>query len=177
MSDGYTPVFQSVFRGTLHGKWPDIGLWLSLLAMADWRGEIDATPQYISAVTGLPVDEVEACIARFCSPDPHSRSQTSGGARLELIDPARGWGWRIVNIQKYRDKASGASQVADGRNAEKVRRYKERHRKTPKDTGGHPQTPTHTQTHTQTKILEGDGLSKKGPRGLIDQLTAEKRLR
>ncbi len=63
-----------------------------------------------------------------------------------LIDAARTWGWRVVNIQSYRDKASGRQQVIDGRNAEKVKRYKERHRKTPADTKGHRRTPTHTHT-------------------------------
>jgi hypothetical protein len=117
--------------------------------MADWRGEIDATQQYIATVTGLPLADVTACIERFCQPDPVSRSQAEGGARLVLIDPDRNWGWRVVNIQKYRDKASGKDQVEDGRNTEKVRRYKAR--KTPADTGGHRSTPTHTQTDTNTK--------------------------
>ena len=143
---GYTPLFGSLFRGTLCGRWPDIGLWPVLLAMADWRGEIDATQEYISTVTGLAVEEVVACIKRFCAPDPRSRYQVADGARLVLIDPARDWGWRVVNIQKYRDMASGQEQVADGRNAEKVRRYKERHRQTPADTAGHSRTPTHTHT-------------------------------
>lgn len=144
----------------MHGRWPDVGLWLCLLALADWKGEIDCTPQYIASVTGLSVDEVTACIERFMQPDVYSRSQAEEGRRLTLIDPVRNWGWRVVNIASYRKKASGTDQVTDGRNAAKVRRYKEG-RKTPKDTEGHHETPkdttehsetrTHTQTNTQTR--------------------------
>lgn len=144
MSNGYTPLFGSLTTGTLCGKWPDIGLWAIVLALADWQGVVDATPHYISNVTGLPVIEVKACMQRFCEPDPDSRSKVESGARLMLVDPQREWGWRVVNIQLYRDRASGKDQIMDGRNAEKVRRYKERHRQTPPDTGGHPGTPTHT---------------------------------
>lgn len=144
MSEGYTPLFGSLTRGTLCGKWPDIGLWPVILSLANWRGEIDATPQYISTVTGLALEEVVACLKRFCAPDPSSRSQECGGAKLVLLDPSRDWGWRVVNMQRYRDRASGRDQVADGRNAEKVRRYRERHRATPDDTGEHRATPPDT---------------------------------
>lgn len=145
---GYTPLFASLTRGTLCGKWPDIGLWPVLLSMTDWRGEIDATQQYIATVTGLSLDEVSACIERFCQPDHRSRSEDENGARLVLIDPSRDWGWRVVNIQKYRDRASGRDQVADGRNAEKVRRYKSR--QTPGDTGGHRGTPVDTHSYSDS---------------------------
>jgi hypothetical protein len=102
---GYTPVFSTVFTGTLHGRWPDTGLWLCLLAMADKHGLIDCTPQYIAGVTGLSAEDVIGCIERFTRPDPYSRSQDEEGRRLIPIDPARPWGWRIVNHGKYREKA------------------------------------------------------------------------
>jgi hypothetical protein len=139
---GYAPLFSSLTTGTLCGKWPDIGLWPIVLSLSDWRGVVDVTPDYLSRVTGLPLQEVVACMGRFCEPDPYSRSEAHEGRRLLLLEPdKRNWGWKIVNLQLYRDRASGQDQIADGRNAEKVRRYKERHRRTPADTGGHPETP------------------------------------
>ena len=158
---GYTPVFKSVFQGSLCGKYPDTAAWLMLLALADKNGEIDSTPQYISAITGMPVDILQECIERFMQPDPMSRTPDNDGRRLELIDPDRGWGWRLVNHGKYREKARQAAQsvrqIEDGRNAEKVRRYKERqvldttgHRETPQDTAGHRQTPPDTLSNANT---------------------------
>jgi hypothetical protein len=127
---GYTPLFDSLTSGTLFGRWPDIGLWPILLSMADWRGHVDHTPEYIAGVTGLGLPDVLACIERFCAPDPRSRSQENSGARLELIDPARNWGWRVVNHAKYREKARELNRTASGEAAEKQRRYRDRQRST-----------------------------------------------
>jgi len=147
-SNGYTPLFGSLTTGTLCGKWPDIGLWPIVLSLADKNGVVDVTHQYISTVTGLALSEVVECMKRFCQPDYGSRSSAESGARLLLLEDHREWGWQIVNHSLYRERArlmsQNNAQVADGRNAEKVRRYKERHPKTPADTAGHPQTPRDT---------------------------------
>jgi hypothetical protein len=62
---------------------------------------------------------------RFCSPDPYSRTDAEGGARLVLIDQEhRDWGWRVVNHGRYREKARKASfdaaRAEDGRNAQRM---------------------------------------------------------
>ena len=122
---GYTPVFDSLTKGTLCGRWPDIGLWPIVLSLADKNGIVDATPAYIASVTGLPLAEVTACLARFCQPDPGSRSQALDGARMRLLDAHRDWGWQIVNFHFYREKARKAAydaeRVASGANAERMR--------------------------------------------------------
>jgi hypothetical protein len=123
---GYTPLFSSIATGTLCGKWPDIGMWAFILSQADPRGILDVTPDYLARVTGLPMTEVVACMERFCSPDPYSRTATAGGARLELIDPQnRQWGWRVINHGQYREKArliaKDSERTASGRDAERKR--------------------------------------------------------
>lgn len=122
---GYTPVFDTVFQGSLCGRYPDTAAWLFLLALADKNGVVDMTPQYISSVTGMPVTELLGCIERFLEPDPYSRSSASQGRRLELIDPDRQWGWRIVNHGKYREKArlqsKNAREVAEGKNKARMK--------------------------------------------------------
>lgn len=121
---GYTPVFRSVFTGSLCGQWPDTAAWLCLLALADRHGVVDMTPQYIASVTGMPLAELTACIERFLQPDPMSRSAASGGRRLELLDPSRPWGWRIINFAHYREKArlaaKNAREVESGSNKERM---------------------------------------------------------
>lgn len=109
MSGGYTPLFASIVTGTLYGRWPDIGLWPIVLAIADRHGLVDVTPHYLAGATGLPVDDVIACMKRFCEPDPYSRSKADGGSRLVLLDDHRDWGWQVVNHSKYREKARKAS--------------------------------------------------------------------
>lgn len=125
-SMGYVPLFDSLTTGTLHGKWPDIGLWPVMLSMADRFGNIDVTPQYIAGVTGLPESEVIACLVRFCSPDPDSRTSAHGGRRLEPLEDGRKWGWHVVNHTKYREKARllarDSQRTASGMDAERKRK-------------------------------------------------------
>jgi hypothetical protein len=98
---------------------------------------------------------------RFCEPDPDSRSDAQEGRRLVLLKPEkRQWGWKIVNLQIYRERAGGQDQVEDGRNAEKVRRYKERHRQTPADTAGHQRTPPDTNSDSDS---DSDKIKNKNP--------------
>ena len=118
---GYVPLFESLTSGTLCGRWPDVGLWPIVLSLADRFGTVDVTVDYLSRITGLGVEDVRACMTRFCGPDPGSRSPDAGGARLILIDPTvRDWGWHVVNHGKYREKARKAAfdseRAADGRN-------------------------------------------------------------
>jgi hypothetical protein len=148
---GYTPLFDTLTSGTLCGRWPDIGLWAVVLSMSDRHGVVDVTPTYIASVTGLPVDDVAACMERFCQPDKYSRSQEADGARLRLIDPARPWGWLIVNHSKYREKARKSSydsaRTASGLDAERKRMSRD----VPT-----PPAPSRSQTETKTKTKTED---------------------
>lgn len=134
---GYAPLFDSLTTGTLYGRWPDIGLWPIVLSLADRHGVVDVTPQYLAGVTGLPLNEVTACMDRFCQPDSRSRSKAEKGARLVLIDPDRDWGWRVVNHAVYREKArlmgKAEQERSTGKNAERMR-----DRRGPPKTAGDP---------------------------------------
>lgn len=182
---GYTPLFQSLTTGTLCGRWPDIGLWPIVLSLANKSGEVDVTPAYLAGVTGLAIEEVVACMERFCAPDPYSRSTSDNGARLRLIDPdARKWGWVVVNHAKYREmarlKAKSAREVESGQNANRMQG-----RVSPPETAADrrspPQTAPHTQTHTQTQThIESKSAREGGdvPRRTIDGCEfVDKRLR
>jgi hypothetical protein len=125
-SSGYAPLFSSLTTGTLCGKWPDIGLWAIVLSLKDRSGIVDVTPDYLSRVTGLDLQDVLSCMARFCEPDPYSRSSSEDGRRLVLIEPERrNWGWRVVNSGLYREKARlqnrDAFRTESGADAERKR--------------------------------------------------------
>lgn len=121
---GYTPLFDSLTRGTLCGRWPDIGLWPIVLSLGDKNGVVDVTAEFLASVTGLALGDVLACMKRFCEPDLCSRSQDFEGARLRLIDEHRSWGWEIVNHGKYKEKArlqsKSAREISAGTNAERM---------------------------------------------------------
>ena len=133
---GYTPLFDTLTKGTLCGRWPDIGLWPVVLSLTDKNGVVDCTPAYIAGVTGLALDDVIACMKRFCQPDPYSRTQDHNGARLELLDAHRDWGWRVVNHGKYREKARKAAydseRTSSGKDADRKRHEREASREVPR---------------------------------------------
>lgn len=138
---GYAPLFDSLTTGTLCGRWPDIGLWPIVLCLKDKHGVVDVTPQYIAGVTGLPLEEVVACMKRFCEPDPYSRSGSEGGARLKLLEDHRDWGWVVVNHEKYRERARLMSkserEVESGENQKRLKGKTAAHRRSPPENAAH----------------------------------------
>jgi hypothetical protein len=125
MAGGYTPVFSSVFTGSLYGRYPDTAAWLFLLALADKHGNVDMTAEFIAGSTGMPLADLKACIERFMQPDPASRSSAHEGRRLIPIDPQRAWGWTIVNHSLYKEKArlmgKAERERESGTNAQRMR--------------------------------------------------------
>lgn len=123
---GYTPVFDSVYAGTLCGRWPTTAVWVTLLPLCDKHGHIDLSYQAIAALTGWPMDLLQQGITELMQPDPGSRSNAEEGRRLILLDPAqRNWGWRVVNHGLYREKARKLQydneRTASGKDAERKR--------------------------------------------------------
>lgn len=169
---GYVPLFDSLTKGTLCGKWPDVGLWAIVLSLSDRHGIVDVTPDYLARVTGLPVDDVTACMTRFCEPDPNSRSTAEGGARLTLLDPNRSWGWWVVNHGKYREKArlqaKDASRTASGEDADRKRHQRE----TSPDV---PRRPPESHMSPRLPLSDSDSDSKKQirPQESKSELSAE----
>lgn len=171
---GYNVTFETIFEGSLCGKWPDLSVWTTLLAMKDHRGYIDKTPTYIHRVTGIPLDLLNECIERFMAPDPHSRTKTDDGRRLRLIDPERPWGWVVINHQQYNERArriaSHRREVDSGANAERMAARRAANSgnsgNSGKETGGDRRGPSETrslnsQLSTNNSKTEEDLSAKK----------------
>ena len=169
---GYTPLFQSITTGTLCGKWPDIGLWPIVLSLSDQHGIVDVTHQYLSTITGLPLQEVTDCMTRFCEPDPQSRTRDSDGRRLMLVDPERCWGWKIVNHRKYSEKVrlmhKNAREVESGKN--KARLSTAADRRSPPQTAPQAQAQSQSQKQRARKRAPADYMPSES---LLDGLCAE----
>lgn len=170
---GYTPLFSSLTTGTLCGKWPDLGLWPIVLSLADRHGEVDVTVAYLTRITGLPAEEVCACMGRFCEGDPDSRSSEEGGARLVLVEPEnRNWGWRIVNHGKYREKArlmaKDAARTESGADAERKRAQ----RNSPDVPRSPPASPSQTRLNKTKQDTLKKPLSRLVPASFHDDVIA-----
>ena len=145
---GYTPAFDTLYAGTLYGKWPAAAVWASLLPLVSRHGTIDYSFEAIAGMTGWPMELLKRGIEDLCQPDPASRSSAEEGRRLVLIDEGRTWGWRVVNHGLYREKARkqfhNEAAVNSGANAERMKTRRDQTR--PDATDSHTQTHTHTQT-------------------------------
>jgi hypothetical protein len=196
---GYTPVFDSVFHGTLCGKWPTLPVWLTILPMADRNGHIEMSYQAMSTLTGWPVDLLKQAMAELTAPDPESRSEAEEGRRLVLIDPEnRSWGWRVVNHGKYRERARkqawDAERTSSGKDAERKRVSRGTSRDVPtspdasrlsplSDTNTDTNTDKHTRSVRETEDVAPEPfarLRESYPPGLYgdnDWLLAEREIR
>lgn len=118
---GYTPVFGSIYTGTLYGRWPAAAVWATLLPLFNRHGELDMSIEALCGMTGWPRNLLEKGIAQLMEPDARSRTEGSEGRRLAPIDPNRSWGWKAVNHGKYAEKARKmarqAEETASGRDA------------------------------------------------------------
>lgn len=100
----YGKLFSSALDGSLatRGPWQAIAVWPWILCLCDREGYLDMTAEALARRTTFPLEIVTTALEALTSPDPHSRTPDCDGRRLEPIDPARAWGWRVVNYAKYR---------------------------------------------------------------------------
>ena len=118
----YGKIFSSMFEGSLYGNSDAIITMMLLIVLSDKEGNVDMTPQAISARTSIPLDTISKGIAFLEKPDPNSRTLDEEGRRLVRLDSHREWGWNIVNYIKYRELRSSEER------REYWRQYKQKRR-------------------------------------------------
>jgi hypothetical protein len=96
---GFTKLFNSILDSTI---WQEPNgtriLWITMLAMSDSRGEVQASVPGLARRAGIDLEECQAGLECLASPDMHSRTQTDEGRRIRQIDG----GWALINHGKYR---------------------------------------------------------------------------
>lgn len=100
MSFTFTKLFSGLTESTVWVEpYPTRILWVSMLSWADKRGRVFGSIPGIARRAGINMDEAEAALVSFMSPDRHSRTPEHEGRRIEKIDG----GWRLLNYAKYRE--------------------------------------------------------------------------
>lgn len=120
-------IFAQMYDGTLVSNWKALVTFQQMIVLCGPDGVIDMTPSAIAVRTGIPLRVIKEGVAELESADPQSRTPDAEGRRIERLDEHRAWGWRIVNYRKYRLMAD--SETVRKQNAERSRRYRERHAK------------------------------------------------
>ena len=121
MDMAYTKLFSSIVTSTIWVE-PDRTriVWITMLAICDKNGEVQASIPGLARLAGVPVEDCEQAISKFLSPDPYSRTPDDEGRRIEKIDG----GWALLNHAKYRNMAS--KEEVKTANCERQKRYREK---------------------------------------------------
>lgn len=159
MRDTYIPLFASTLDSSL---WSLDGnclkVFLTLALKADPEGYVSAAIDGVARAAALPVAEVIQHLKRLEGPDEFSKDLTrapaNGGRRLERV----AGGWRVINIEWYREEARRQAELARKRRwwDDKGASARRDARRT------ETQTETDTQTYTETEMGSGEEGGCKG---------------
>lgn len=100
---GYTKLFESIVTSTIWQE--DLAtkvVWVTMLALKNGRHEVEASIPGLAHVAGVTIEQCEAALVKFQSPDPYSRNKSYEGRRIEAVDG----GWRILNGPIYQTMLS-----------------------------------------------------------------------
>ena len=96
---GFTKLFNSILQSTIWTEPNDVRiLWITMLAMADRDGHVDSSIPGLARMAGITIEETQAALEKFQSPDPYSRTPDNEGRRISKIVG----GWLLLNHTKYR---------------------------------------------------------------------------
>lgn len=96
-------------------------VWITMLALADVNGVVEASIPGLAAIAGVSLEECEAALQCFLSPDRYSSSKIDEGRRIR----ERRGGWTVTNHNYYRElqtekQARDAARMAQARAARLV---------------------------------------------------------
>jgi hypothetical protein len=123
-------------------------LWVTMLAMATKHGEVRASIPGLADLARITLDECEAALQAFLSPDKYSRTPDYEGRRIEKIDG----GWMLLNHPKYRLLCSKEDEKEA--TALRVARHRAR-KKEATDSNGHV-TPRNAKVTDDVDIAEAE---------------------
>lgn len=106
MAYTFAKVFSQILESSLAEDWQTRLVFEDFLKLADGKGVVDMTVEAIARRTNVPLEIVKRGIAALEQPDPASRTPDEEGRRIVRLDDHRDWGWKVVNIARYRESAN-----------------------------------------------------------------------
>jgi len=79
--------------------------WITLLAVSNKDGVASVTTSGLARLANITLENSEDAIRVLSSPDADTLTQAHEGRRIERCED----GWRLLNFQKYREKAKKAA--------------------------------------------------------------------
>jgi hypothetical protein len=143
---GFVKLYGSILDSSVWSEDPHTRLvWITMLAMADAEGFIEAAVPGLARRANVPIDACERALERLAAPDPYSKTPANDGCRIEKVDR----GWIVLNYKQYRELRT-PEQVAA---AERQARYKLRKTSVSADVSHSEKTPAllSASVHTTTE--------------------------
>jgi hypothetical protein len=123
---GFTKLFSSIVHSTVWREKDHVRLvWITMLALADKNGNVEASIPGLADAARVTIKECEDALERFQKPDKYSRSVEHEGRRVKPVDG----GWLLLNYEKYRGKL--VAEKKREQNAERQRRFREKQNNAP----------------------------------------------
>lgn len=183
MAESYVKLFNTITTSTIwEAPHATRIVWVTMLALADKRGEVQASVPGLARVANVSLDECEAALAAFMAPDRYSRTEAHEGRRIERVDG----GWRLLNHRKYREKLDHESGLERRREWDRVNRPSGAARKpaSPTQSDASPtqsdavrRSPTHTDADTDTEqklyTHHGKKLAREARSGVCEPESAQ----
>lgn len=115
----FVKIYGTILDSSIWGEpAPTVKVWITMLAMADMNGFVEASMGGLCRRSAVTPDECIEAVRVLEAPDPDSKNPDHEGRRIERVER----GWVILNHKLYRDMRTDA-QIAG---AERVRRHRER---------------------------------------------------
>lgn len=114
---GFVKIYQTILDSSVWGEKHATRLvWITLLAMADYNGRVEASVGGLARRAQVSYAECREALAVLSSPDPDDKSGVDEGRRIQVVER----GWIVTNHKYYRDHRSDA-QI---KTAERVRKHR-----------------------------------------------------
>jgi hypothetical protein len=163
---GYTKLFSSIVHSTIWREKDHIRIvWVTLLAMSDKDGVIEASVPGLADAARVSLSDCVEALERLKSPDEYSRTPDNEGRRIEEIDG----GWEILNYVKYREMAS----IEERRRRSAIRQKRWRDRK--KNSNAPSRTVTHSNAPSRTVMKNNDNAEADAEADAYTNAYTEKR--
>lgn len=159
----YTPIFDGFFEGSIMLEEVETRfLFIVLLRLAlrpGADGIVDIPLSRLAAIAAMTEDATRRALDALMRPDKLSGSEDEGGRRLVPLKADRpDRGWRVVNVQKYRDA------VHDAHAAARMRRIREE-RAQGADVPDVPDVPFRSHETRRSETRRDDTSAKEGGSG------------
>jgi hypothetical protein len=149
----YAKLFSSIIHSSIWCEDSDTKVvWITLLAMADFDGHVEASHGGLAKAAGLPLEKVQMALDKFYAPDPDSMNQDNEGRRVAKVDR----GWLVLNYTEFRERKS--KEYTRGQD----RQRQQKHRSvTPCHAPSRSVTPRHSGSRQTEADTDTDTKNKK----------------